>query len=220
MHRAHFRGCVLATLLACSLHAAAQQPAERSVPFEKPQGIYATIRTGGTETMINHLSQLMPGPRRDAIAVAVARAASLAPPALYALANAVAQDDKNMEDAVFWYHVGRIRAVYDGLRCKDASARNIIAAMGRGLNPDLTRYQRQRRQLTLRIAVRAVKWDSENPRNYDHRWINLNGTVARYSAGTDPSELTVPESEWPAILKRVHETHLMSVEEFAREKLM
>jgi hypothetical protein len=38
------------------------------------------------------------------------------------------------------------------------------------------------------------------------------------SAGTDPSELTVPESEWPAILKRVHEAHLKSVQEFAAQK--
>ena len=41
--------------------------------------------------------------------------------------------------------------------------------------------------------------------------------MARYSAGPGPSELTVPESEWPEILKRVHEAHLKSVEEFAAQ---
>jgi len=44
------------------------------------------------------------------------------------------------------------------------------------------------------------------------------GKVARTSAGTDPAELTVPESEWPAILQRTHDAHLKSVQEFAAAK--
>jgi len=119
---------------------------------------------------------------------------------------------------VFWYHVGRIRAVYDGLRCKDSSARNAVNVLGKGLNPDIARYQRQNRQDTLAIAELAIKWDQQNARDYDHRWINLYGKVARTSPGTDPSELTVPESEWPAILQHVHEAHLKSVQEFAATK--
>ena len=213
----------LALLLACGPPDAVPQtvPAQgvvEPVPYAKPQGVYATINTSGTESVIRQLGQLIPTPRRDAIAAAVASAATLSPPVLYALANAVAQDDANIRDAVFWYHVGRIRAVYDGLRCKDASARNVVNALGKELSPDITRFQRQNRQLTLRIAEFAIKWDQQNPRDYDHRWINLRGKVARYSAGTDPAELTVPESEWPAILRQVHETHLKSVQEFAEQK--
>jgi hypothetical protein len=172
----------------------------------------------GTESAIRQLGQLIPYERRQAIGLAVGNAPRLSPPVLYALANAVSLDDASMGDAVFWYHVGRIRAVYDGLRCKDESARNAVNILGKGLSPDLTRYQRQNRQHTLQIAELAIKWDQQNPRDYDHRWINLYGKVARYSAGTDPSELTVPESEWPEILKRVHDAHLKSVQEFAAQK--
>ena len=136
-------------------------------------------------------------------------------PALYALANAIAQDDGRIEDAVFWYHVARIRAVYDGLRCRDASARGAVTLLGKGLLPEIARYQRQNRGRTLQIAQAALRWDAANARNYDHRWINLWGRVARSSRGEDPSEPTVPEGEWPAILKYVHETHLRSVTEFA-----
>lgn len=210
------RACAL--LLACALPAAAQQPPAEQKAYDKPQGVYATINMSGTESAIRQLAQLIPYERRNAIAAAVANAPRLAPPVLYALANAVSQDDANMGDAVFWYHVGRIRAVYDGLRCKDASARNVVNVLGKGLSPDVSRYQRQHRQHTLEIAELAIKWDRENPRNYDYRWINLYGKVARTSAGTDPSELTVPESEWPEILKRVHEAHLKSVQEFAGQK--
>lgn len=187
-------------------------------PHAKPQGVYATIDVGSTEAQIRRLGQLIPYPRREAIAAAVAIAPRLAPPALYALANAVALDDANMPDAVFWYHVARLRAVYDGLRCKDPTALPVVAAFGKRLNPDLARYQRQNRQHTLQIAEFAIKWDQQNPRNYDHRWINLYGKVARSSAGSDPTELTLPESEWPAILQRVHAAHLKSAQEFAAVK--
>jgi hypothetical protein len=186
--------------------------------YAKPQGIYANIDVSTAEARIRQLGQLIPYPRREAIAAAVANAPRLSPPALYALANAVALDDANMPDAVFWFHVARIRAVYDALRCKDATARPVVAEFGKRLNPDVARYQRQNRQHTLQIAELAIKWDQQNPRDYDHRWINLYGKVARTSAGTDPLELTLPESEWPAILQRVHEAHLKSVQEFAAMK--
>lgn len=207
-----------ALALVLAVPAAAQQPAAEQMPYDKPQGIYATINQSGADSAIRQLAQLIPTPRREAIAAAVASAPRQSPPVLYALANAIAQDDAAMSDAVFWYHVGRIRAVYDGLRCKDPTARNAVNILGKGLNPDLTRFQRQNRQRTLQIAELAIKWDQQNARDYDHRWINLWGKVARYSAGTDPSELTVPESEWPAILQRVHEAHLKSVQEFAAVK--
>jgi hypothetical protein len=202
----------LALLFACALPAAAQQT------YDKPQGIYATINQSGVLSAINQLGQLIPYERHNAIAAAVAAAPRLAPPVLYALANAISLDDANMGDAVFWYHVARLRAVYDGLRCKDASARNVVNIFGKGLSPDISRYQRQHRQHTLEIAELAIKWDQQNPRDYDYRWINLYGKVARTSAGTDPSELTVPESEWPGILKHVHEAHLKSVQEFAAQQ--
>ena len=204
------RAALFAVLALCAPAAPAQQ-----LPYDKPQGIYATINVSGADAAIRQLGQLIPYERRQAVSAAVANAARLPPPVLYALANAVSLDDANMGDAVFWYHVGRIRAVYDGLRCKDASARNAVNILGKGLNPDLTRYQRQNRQHTLQIAELAIKWDQQNPRDYDHRWINLYGKVARYSAGTDPAELTVPESEWPELLKRTHEAHFKSVQEFA-----
>jgi hypothetical protein len=185
---------------------------------DKPQGIYATIDIRGQLATIARLRELIPTPRREAINAALSNPAALSPPALYALANALSQDDAKIEDAVFWYHVGRLRAVYDGLRCKDPTARNAVNILGRNLNPDIARYQRQRRQRTLEIAQFAVQWDQQNPRLYDQRWINLYGKVARESAGTDPAELTVPEAEWPAILERVHGAHLKSVQDFAALK--
>ena len=104
------------------------------------------------------------------------------------------------------------------MKPQDPSAREAVGVLGRTLNPDISRYQRQHRQRTLEIAKVAMEWDLNNPRDYDYRWINLYGKVAPYSAGTDPTELTVPESEWPALLRRVHEAHLTSVQDFAAQQ--
>jgi hypothetical protein len=210
----------LLLLLALSSPAAAQVPPPVVAPemaqgFDKPQGIYAQIDT--QRATIARLRDLIPGPRREAIGAALGNPGGLSPPALYALANALAQDDARIEEAVFWYHIGRIRAVFDGLRCKDPTARGAVNILGRTLNPDIARYQRQRRPRTVEIAEIAVRWDAQNPYLYDHRWVNLYGKVARTSPGTDPGELSVPESEWPAILKHVHEAHLKSVREFAEQ---
>jgi hypothetical protein len=207
------RAALFAVLILCAFAARAQQ-----APYDKPQGIYATINMSGTDSAIRQLGQLIPYERRAAISNAVPAAPRLSPPALYALANAISLDDSGMENAVVWYHIARVRAVYDGLRCKDASARNAVNILGKGLNPDIARFQRQNRKRTLELAQVALRWDLENPRAYDYRWINLWGKVARYSAGTDPNELTVPESEWPAILRHVHEAHLKSVHDFATQK--
>ena len=138
------------------------------------------------------------------------------PRVLYAVANVLSGD--RPEQAIFWYHVGRVRAVYDAFRCKDDTARNLIPVLGKGLSIELRRSQYYQRDQLVGIARKAIDWDAKNPRNYDQRWINLYGKVARYSAGTDPAELSVPESEWPAILQRTHDAHLKSVREFAAAK--
>jgi hypothetical protein len=148
------RFCLLAFAWACALPAMAQQ--SESKPHDRPQGVYATIDIPRMEQQIRVLQQLIPNPRRDAISAALNNITKMRPPVLYALANAIAQDDANIADAVFWYHVGRIRAVYDALRCKDPTARDAINALGKGLSPDISRYQRQRRQHTVEIAERAI----------------------------------------------------------------
>jgi hypothetical protein len=182
----------------------------------EPRGVYARIDMRSAQDMIRRLSVAYGSDRRAAIREVTREASAFMPPVLYALANALAED--HAEEAIFWYHVGRMRAVYDSLRCKDASARGGVTVLGQGLNMDLRASMFYRRDRLVAIAQKAIDWDLKNPPRYDHRWIALYGTVAASSAGTDPDEVTVPESEWPAILKRVHGTHLKSVQDFVNEK--
>ena len=182
---------------------------------QQPRGIYATIDMRPARDMIARLNSPSGSVRRPAMREVQKDASLHMPPVLYALANAFSADDP--EDAIFWYNVGRIRAVYDGLRCRDVTARSGVTAIGKDMNLELRRALFFQRNQLVDIATKAIEWDAKNPRNYDQRWIALFGKVANSSAGTE-TVITVPESEWPDILKKVHETHLQSVREFAAEK--
>jgi hypothetical protein len=155
--------------------------------------------------------------RRLAISEVLGRPTAVLPPVLYALANTLAED--HAEQAIFWYHVGRLRAVYDALRCRDKTAQSAaMLALRRLMSKQLVESQYFRRERLVPIATKAIDWDSDNSRSYDQRWPALYGNVAQTSPGTDPNEVQVPEEEWPAILKHVHEAHMESVRKFAGEK--
>jgi len=180
-----------------------------------PRGVYASINLRAAQEMIYRLGAPYGSDKRVAIREVLGRPTAQMPPVLYALANTLAED--HAEEAIFWYHVGRIRAVYDALRCRDKTAQAGLLALRQQIGEQLKRAQLYRRDRVLRIARKAVEWDAENGRSYDERWISLYGKVAASSDGSD-SEIFVPEAEWPAILKHVHEAHLEAVEKFAGEK--
>lgn len=205
---------LLCIALSATVHAVAQNAPAPPAQF---RGVYASIEMRHTEEMVRRLSAAYGSDRRMAIRDVLRSPSSYMPPVLYALANTLAEDDS--ENAIFWYHVGRLRAVYDALRCRDKTAQSALLELRKRLNPELMKNQFYRRDRLVGLAKKAIAWDAANPRDYDQRWVTLYGKVAAASAGDDAGELFVPESEWPAILKRVHDAHLQSVQKFAGEKL-
>lgn len=206
---------------ACSFSPQAQTPAKPApadkgavlAPPAKPQGLYATIDLRPMNQSILRLETT--GQRNTAAREVIKNPAGHMPQVLYAVANVLSGD--RPEEAIFWYHVGRVRAVYDAFRCKDETSRNVIPQLGKGLSIELRRSQYYQRDQLVGIARKAIDWDAQNPRNYDQRWICLYGRIAQTSAGADPAEVQKPEGEWPAILKHVHEAHLKSVQDFAAQ---
>ncbi|MEO8145838.1 MAG: hypothetical protein ABI654_16635 [Betaproteobacteria bacterium] len=213
-----------AALCACAVQPAlAQDNAPVATLATQPRGVYATIDLAPAQDLIRRLAAPTGGVRRPAIREVLKDPSAYMPPVLYALANALAVEES--EDAVFWYHVGRMRAVYDAMRGTDKTALGGVNAIGRsvtplgqGLNLELRRSIFFRRNQLVATADKAIEWDAKTARNYDQRWIALFGKVAATSPGTDPAPLMLPESEWPAMLKSVHDTHLKSVQDFAAKK--
>jgi hypothetical protein len=207
-----------AGLLFAAVAPLAQTPAEtKGAPVvalpAQPQGVYATINLAPTSDILRRLETQ--GQRYGAAREVLKDPAAFMPQVLYAVANVLSGD--RPEEAIFWYHVGRVRAVYDAFRCKDNTARNVIPELGKRLSVELVRSQYYQREHLVGIAQKAIDWDARNPRNYDQRWVCLFGRVAQVSPGTDPAEVQKPESEWPAILQHIHEAHLKSVQDFASQ---
>jgi hypothetical protein len=213
----HFPLLAAACLGLAAPHAAlAQDKAPTPTMASNPRGVYATINMRATQEMVARLSAAYGSDHHLAIKEVLSDPGAYMPPVLYALANTRAED--HPEEAIFWYHVGRMRAVYDALRCRDKSANAGLLDLRTHISKTLAFSQFYRRERLIGIAQKAIDWDTQNPRSYDQRWISLYGKAAASSAGTDPVEIMVPESEWPAILKHVHESHLKSVEDFVAEK--
>jgi hypothetical protein len=201
--------------LAALLAVLALPPALAQSPAARPRGVYARINMDAPSDMVRRLRAAYGTDKRLAIREVLGRPGAQMPPVLYALANALAED--HPEEAIFWYHVGRLRAVYDALRCRDKTAQAGMLALRKQLGQPLIEAQAYRRDRLVRIAKKAVEWDADNERSYDQRWIALYGKVAAESDGSD-AEIFVPEAEWPAILKHVHEAHLAAVEQYAAQK--
>lgn len=185
--------------------------------------MYASIDVRPAQEMMRRLGSRSRKAREAAIRDVLRKPSEQMPPVLYALANALSREPGRAYDAVFWYQVARLRAVFDALRCRDKKVRRAVSALGRSLTKELRGFQNDDPQRALAVAKRAVAWDLRNPRDYDHRWVALHGAAARSLPEVDPvalafplaAPLTYPETEWPDILRYVHETHLKSVQDFA-----
>jgi hypothetical protein len=195
---------------------AQKAPPPGAPPETEYRGVYASIDLKPSQEIMRRLASSGGGTRWPAIREVLKDPAAHPPPVLYALANALADD--NTELAVFWYHVARIRAVYDALRCRDESARHVVSLLGKQLHATLRSAQYYQRGNLNLIAQRAVDWDAQHPRNYDVRWAALFGNVAKNATGAEPEGILVPEDQWPALLQRTHEAHLKAVAAFANLK--
>ena len=183
--------------------------------------MYLDIDTRASLEMATRLTSRSEKTRNEAIREALGKPAEQMPPVFYALANALAREPGRAYDAVFWHHVGRLRAVFDALRCRDKTVRAVVPGLGRNLNKELRRFQNEDPLRVLSIARKAIEWDLKNPRDYDHRWVFLHSKEAKKAAaagGVSSRSLTYPETEWPDILRYVHQTHLRSVELFVQAK--
>jgi hypothetical protein len=55
-------------------------------------------------------------------------AGNYVPPVLMAL-GVIRFRQSKIEDAIFWFNAGRLRAMFDAARCTDASARSAVPAL-------------------------------------------------------------------------------------------
>jgi hypothetical protein len=170
----------------------------------EPTGEYAKIDTKPITMAMEKLLKGTPDEKKAMTEEIVAHSDRFAPPVLCALGSTLASEQR-MDDAMFWFYAGQLRAGFDIKRCADPTVGGVASVMTQQYGGPINAYG-FKHPAELKTAVqRAVKWDADTPYNYDQRWVNLHGMGAL--SGDPKSALSVDEKTWPELAKATRESY-------------
>ena len=137
----------------------------------------------------------------SSIKKALDRADSVSPAVLYSMAGALAKVNRQNE-AVFWYHVGKMRVQFDIMRNRDRSLGDVPTVLAMGLPKPLLQavYLVGNPDDMLNITKTAIDWDNSHGHNYNPLWPVPHG-LGIFSPG---EEGLAPESQWQDMNDSVH----------------
>jgi hypothetical protein len=170
----------------------------------EPTGEYAKIDTKPITAAMEKLLKGTPDEKKAMINEIVAHSDRFAPPVLCALGSTLASEQQ-MDDAMFWFYAGQLRARFDIKRCADPTVGGVGSVLTQQYGAPINAYG-FKHPAELKAAVqRAVKWDTDTPYNYDQRWVNLHGMGA--VTGDQKGALSVDEKTWPELAKATRESY-------------
>lgn len=97
-----------------------------------------------------------------------------APPALY-LISAIMFDNDYKDQATFWFYAAQLRARSDANKSGDNTAHGAVSLLNQRFGANITPYSMSDPKRLQAIVSQALEWDSKQSRNYDARWIALQG---------------------------------------------
>jgi hypothetical protein len=182
----------------------------------KPQSEFAKIDTRATLDIAKRLNSSSTATRARAIQEVKSSPGKFAPPALYALSNALFQQGQK-DDALFWFYLGQLRARSDANKSTDESAREAVAVLNSQYGPTINHYAFRNVKVNYKknlqdikaLAGRMVDWDRKHPREYDPRWISLHGMGAFLSQHV----AFEPKERWEKINEQTRVNYLKELDE-------
>jgi len=181
----------------------------------QPTGEFTSIDTRSIGSTMQKLRGTVARENDTLVNQMIKHSGNYAPPEFFALADLLYRRG-DIDDALFWYNVARLRGGYDAALCTDVSARSAIPALIAQMPPDLIKKQYDDIPRVRSIIERVIKWDESTPYNYDHRWISLHGVRAISSGlGTDSQHgpLIEPRDKWDQLAKLNRTQFRAAVEE-------
>lgn len=180
-----------------------------------PTGEYASINMRPMVAILQKL-QSTSGHENDALLEDIEQnAGNYVPPVLMVL-GVVRFRQSKIEDAIFWFNAGRLRAMFDAARCTDVSARTAVPALVHKTPKELLKAQFDDVARLRAIVGRVLKWDEATPQNYEYRWINLHGMGAINSGLGNKNEpagpLTVSRESWNVLARQTREEFRTAME--------
>jgi hypothetical protein len=170
-------------LLLCGLLAAcsSQPPAEQtSKPAPKetsqapqeiiPKGEFAQIDVSRSQQAMDAITS----GKGDTINEILKSPNDYAPPVLY-LMSAIMFDNDYQDQATFWYYAAQLRARSDANKSGDDTAHSAVNQLNQRFGRSIAPYSMSNPERLQGIVSQVLEWDSEQSRNYDPRWIALQG---------------------------------------------
>jgi hypothetical protein len=150
--------------------------------------------------LVNRLQSPNREERIPAIDEVITHPEAATPPVLYSLANALASEHR-LKEAAFWYHVGKMRVMYDIRRNRDQSLGDVpqVLAM-RLVKTVLQAVYFSDPEGTLDVVKSAIAWDNAHAHSYNPLWPTPHG-LGVFKNGEHG---LAPEKDWAAINEAVH----------------
>lgn len=200
---------VLVPALAFALLLASIVAAQQQHEIEM-RGVYATIDMTLSQQTVKKLAGGSDAERAAAIEAIEASPSKYIPAVFYGLAITLLNEGRQ-DDAVFWFHFGRLRARFDAGRCADVSARQLPAALDQSAGSPIFAHIAQNLEKYATTVDEVVALDRKTPHDYDHRWINLHGldaTIYSLDEDAEAKPLSLPEEDWDEIEERTRREYL------------
>lgn len=183
--------------------------------YVEPTGVYSQVDTEKQSQSLLILKSTNAALKSKLIDAVIAKPNDYTPPVLYAMAQELfLRDDK--DNAVYWYNLAHLRALYDANLCLDNSAKEEVARLNKEYGTEITLYALQDITKLEQTVQKVIDFVRTNSENYDERWISLHGKLAQKKSGqentTENRDLCLPKSEWGAVKKR-------TIDEFRAEFL-
>ncbi|NLE97534.1 MAG: hypothetical protein GX596_06040 [Propionibacterium sp.] len=142
------------------------------------------------------------------------------PQVFYGLSARLVAEERH-EDAMFWFYTGQLRARFDANRCTDELAGVVVGRLNDMFGPAVNRYAFQHLDLLESTVGRVLEFDRATAHEYDPRWINRGTpgamTAAMAGQALDPTTMTRPADEWPAIAERTRTEYAAGFAEALRK---
>ncbi|MGO1617655.1 MAG: hypothetical protein ACTHY5_08990 [Oceanisphaera sp.] len=117
-----------------------------------------------------------------------------APPVLY-LISAIMFDNEYQDQATFWFYAAQLRARSDANKSGDNTTHAAVSQLNKRFGVNIAPYSMSNPERLKAIVSQVLEWDSEQTRNYDPRWVALQGQ----DVTTKTKVNFAPQEKWQEI---------------------
>ena len=155
-----------------------------------PKGEFATIDVDKTQRAMDEITS----GKGETINTILQAPNDYTPLALY-LISAIMFDNEYQDQGAFWFYAAQLRARSDAEKSGDPTAHTVVSQLNQRFGDKITPYTTSDPVRFKGILTQALKWDTEQSRNYDARWIAL----LSKDALTETQVKFAPRDKWEAI---------------------